>query len=492
MAFAVDSRRMLAAFAAVLATAVLAYFGNGLNPAWPLMWIAPLPVLLVAARNSWWSALIVAFFSWSLGALSMWTYFHRLSIPWAPVAVIVALVFTAAVLLFRALLRFGSAWGALLAFPALWVSAEFLNSRFTPDGTAGSLSYTQLKFLPFLQLASLTGPWGMSFLLLLFPAALAIAFDLRRSDPRQAVRVAGATLALLALALVYGTVRLAIPAPRQQLTVGLAASDAPGYSGVAAPGAPTLRLLRAYAAHAEILAGKGAKLIVLPEHLGELTGHDLASADTLFQSLADHTGSTIVLGISQVSARAAYNQARVYQPQFPILTYDKEHLLAPFESMFTPGKSLTTILRPTGLWGVAICKDLDFKNPARIYGEAGVGLLLAPAWDFDMDRAFHGHIAIMRGVEDGFSLVRAARHGYLTVSDDRGRILAETRSDSAPFAMLVATVPTVHNTTLYLLWGDWFGWVAVSLLGLTLVWAALLSALAVRSRAPQPSRTVRR
>ena len=75
----------------------------------------------------------------------------------------------------------------------------------------------------------------------------------------------------------------------------------------------------------------------------------------------------------------------------------------------------------------------------------------------------------MRGVEDGFSIARAAKQGYLTVSDDRGRILAETQSDSAPFATLVADVPVAHDTTLYLLWGDWFAWLVLATLVFTLI-----------------------
>jgi apolipoprotein N-acyltransferase len=67
--------------------------------------------------------------------------------------------------------------------------------------------------------------------------------------------------------------------------------------------------------------------------------------------------------------------------------------------------------------------------------------MLVPAWDFVVDRSWHGHIAVMRGVEDGFSIARAAKNGYLTVSDDRGRIVGETRSDSAPFATLLVDVP---------------------------------------------------
>ena len=66
--------------------------------------------------------------------------------------------------------------------------------------------------------------------------------------------------------------------------------------------------------------------------------------------------------------------------------------------------------------------------------------------------------------EDGFSITRAAKQGYLTVSDDRGRILAEARSDSAAFATLVADVPAPHDMTLYLLLGDWFAWFALATL----------------------------
>jgi apolipoprotein N-acyltransferase len=90
--------------------------------------------------------------------------------------------------------------------------------------------------------------------------------------------------------------------------------------------------------------------------------------------------------------------------------------------------------------------------------------MLVPGWDFRVDRWWHGHIAAMRGVEDGFSVARASRDGNLTISDNRGRILAETRSDSAPFATLLAEVPTLHETTPYLLLGDWFAWSATILL----------------------------
>jgi apolipoprotein N-acyltransferase len=135
-------------------------------------------------------------------------------------------------------------------------------------------------------------------------------------------------------------------------------------------------------------------------------------------------------------------------------------------------------------WGIAICKDMDFTPLSRKYGKADVGLMLVPAWDFNMDRGWHGHIAVMRGVEDGFSLVRAAKDGYLTVSDNRGRVVAEQRSDAAPFATLLASVPAAHSATLYLLLGDWFAWLACALLVLAIV---QFCRVAMSARAPRQS-----
>jgi apolipoprotein N-acyltransferase len=171
--------------------------------------------------------------------------------------------------------------------------------------------------------------------------------------------------------------------------------------------------------------------------------------------------------MEHVAGAVKQNEARIYAPGVAVRSYDKEHLLPPFENIFTPGTSRTFFEAPGKAagqsWGVAICKDLDFTEPARGYGGAGVGLLMAPAADFRMDGFWHGHIAVMRAVEDGFSLVRSARRGLLTVADNRGRIVAETASNAAPLSTLLATVPAGHNGTLFLLLGDWFGWVAIAL-----------------------------
>jgi apolipoprotein N-acyltransferase len=465
MEFVSKRGEVIAAILAVGVSAILVWFGNDLEPFWPLLWLAPLPVLVIALRGSALQAGFAVGLPWLIGSFSLWGYLHRLELPlivFIGIFGIAAAAMALGGLLFRALVRGGAIWSGLLAFPATAVAAEYVRSVTTPHGTAGGLAYTQLGFLPFLQLASITGPWGMTFLLMLFPAALAVAFHLRRTAPKQAFRVFAAALGAVAVVLLFGVLRLWTSDPGPEVRVGLVASDEARNAGVAGPGAETGRLFAQYAAEARQLAERGARIVVLPEKLGVVV-QDAAGGggNQLLQQVADETGAVIVAGEVYVDGGAHYNHARVFRPGRSALSYDKHHMLPPFESPLTPGTTELTFADAVGTYGVEICKDMDFTPLSRDYGRAHVGLMLVPAWDFNMDRSWHGHIAIMRAVEDGFSLVRAAKNGYLTVADSRGRLLAESRSDAQqPFTTLLASVPAGHSGTLYVLLGDWFAWLA--------------------------------
>lgn len=457
---------------AVACTAVLIWFGNGLNPVWPLMWFAMVPVLWFALRRSWWSAALACTLSMMVGGLNMFHYFHGVLrapvLVWVVVYLTAGVAFALGVLLFRALVLRGAVWSGLLALPAVWVSFEYIRNLTTPHGTAGSLAYSQLRFLPFLQVASITGPWGMSFLLVLFSSGLAIGIHLWRTQRRLAQRVVGVSAGVIAAALIFGAVRLAQPMGKTA-RVGLVTSDERAFANVSDEGAPTDRMFRDYAVEVEKLAAQGAQAIVLPEKLGVIIDPNTQQSDDVFQAVTDKTGAIIVVGSVHVAAPFTYNEARVYAPQTKVASYDKHHMLPPFESNLKPGTTLTLLPRSQETWGVAICKDMDFTRLSRRYGEAGAGLMLVPGWDFVVDGSWHGHIAVMRGVEDGFSVARSAKGGYLTMSDDRGRIVAERPSNAARFATLVADLPAEHHQTIYQLLGDWFAWLSMALTAVVLV-----------------------
>jgi apolipoprotein N-acyltransferase len=104
---------------------------------------------------------------------------------------------------------------------------------------------------------------------------------------------------------------------------------------------------------------------------------------------------------------------------------------------------------------VAICKDMDFPESFPDYGRYGAQILAVPAWDFGGDGRLHARMALLRGVENGFSIARAANRGFVTVYDTYGRILAE-RSSSGADALLVQNVGLGPGKTLYSQFGDWF------------------------------------
>jgi len=430
------------------------------------MWFAPVPVLWMAARVSRRMAFVSAFLAWALGGMNLWAYFRRLlETPLTVTLLIIclpALAFAAGVLVYRWMLQ-KSLWRAALVLPSFWVAVEFLNALTSPHSTAGNLGYTQMDFVPILQIASVTGIWSISFCLFLFAATLAIMIGRTGSMGERRNLALGVTVVLVAV-LGFGAWRLvSAPAGVHTVRVGLVASDERQNLLTEQP-ADTFRLLREYAVQAEALATQGASVVVIPEKIAVLADWELPDADELLRSTAAKTHALIVVGVIHPTNQAKWNEARLYFPDGLIRTYEKHHMLPAFEGKLTVGTTRTGWVEPAGKFGVEICKDMDFPQLSREYGRAGTALLIVPAWDFDADGWWHGRMAILRGVESGFSIVRSPKQGILTMTDNRGRVLAERTTGGAPFDTLLAAVPVQHETTLYDRFGDWFGWANLGLL----------------------------
>ncbi len=451
---AVELKRMRwAAFAAILSGAMY-FLGSGLHPHWYLTWFAPLPVLLVApklpSRHAW----FVAITSNAIGSMNMWSY-YRLFVPtWVALLIILglSLVFGAIVLVFCRFALRGQLFRAMFSVPLLWVAFQYLQEFHSRDSTFGNLAYTQMDFLPAVQIASITGIWGIAFLLFLFPAAIAVLYAPGTVTKKRNVAVVA--FCILAITLGFGVYRLheTVEAPR--VTVGLIATDV--RQTLYPLGAATVELVMQYAAHIPDMVSQGAQVVVIPEKIGRITGTDLAHADAILETAAREQGITIAVSFEHLPN---LHEMRIYSPDGALEgTYEKHHLLPPFESHLLPGTKRLILERTSGKWGTEICKDMDFPLLSRQYANDGAALMLVPAWDFVTDGWLHGRMAILRGVESGVSIARAPKQGILTVTDDRGRVLAERDTGSAPFATLVAAVPVRNERTFYDRVGDWFAW----------------------------------
>ncbi|HTS87579.1 MAG TPA: nitrilase-related carbon-nitrogen hydrolase [Gemmatimonadales bacterium] len=451
----------------ILASAALFFAGTGLSGVGALVWLAPVPVLVLAPRLSAVGAACAAFAAYLLGGLNLASYLYSLApLPLVAAALIVpAVVLAGAVLLGRRAVGVLPAWAAALAFPAAWTTYEFLLARLSPNGTFGSLAYTQVDFLPVLQLASVTGIWGVTFLLCLVPAGIAAAWTLR-ARPTQA----GAALILPALALtvtlVFGSLRLATPETGGTVSVGLATTDASIDRFNTTNWSTAQPVVAAYANRVRLLGQRGARIVVLPEKFVGVTARYLDSAVAILGDAARAGHVSVVAGFNLLGGPEKRNIAAVIDPDGNLMfEYDKRHMLPGFEAGYRVGPAPAILDLPGGRAGIAICKDLDFPEWTRLYAEVGSNILLVPAWDFGRDRRLHSRMAIVRGVEDGLPIVRSAQDGLATVSDDRGRILVEAASASAPEVLLTAqAVPLGDHSTLYVRLGDWFGWTSGMLL----------------------------
>ncbi len=448
---------------AVVLTASGYFVSSGLHRVWWPVWLAPLPVLLLAPRLPALQAFAVALVARALaGALNFWTYLsHVVQFPlWLTLATILvpAVLFALAVIFYRALLRKENPWLAMLTFPVIMVAAEYLFSL--SQGTFLSTGYTQLQDLPILQLAALTGLWGISFSVNLLPAGLAALVS---APAKLRLPMAAALGAFYACVLSYGVMRLyTAPQASNSVLVGYVETHA-GQDIFPPDASSTFAMYRAYAAQVKQLAAKGAQFVILPEMTALIPDSASAKVDAFFQKTARDAHVQVLLGVLHVTDHGAYNEGRLYSATGDIETvYRKHHLVPTWESRSTPGTEISVLPQPAGKIGIQICRDLDYPELSRRYPLQQVGLVLVPAWDqgIDVDAAWHGHLSLMRGVESGFTIVRDAKNGLLTASEDRGRILAEeaTRSDGA-FVTMLARVPVRHDSTLYQKWGDWFAWV---------------------------------
>jgi apolipoprotein N-acyltransferase len=477
-------RRLAETATGVVLSAVMVGLGEGLHPVWLLAWLAPVPLVLLALRRGAGHAGVAAVVACSVGRLPFGAFLAReLEVPLPVVAAIVvlpAMVVAASVLLARALVLRRAPWSGVLAFPATWVAAEFLFST-GPDGTAGVRAYSQMDCLPVLQLASLTGVWGISFVLALAAAGLAVGLHLRDRA------VLGVTLTVVATVFAFGEWRVTRVAARDDRTirVGQAATEETraGVSQVISgdpAGAPAI--VEAYAAEVDALARQGARIVVLPEEIVGATAVDEAAVRERLSEAAARNHVTLVAGVRLVAKPRGRNVAMVFASTGALEgTYVKEHLVPGFEvPRLEPGSDLLLLEEPV-FAGVAICKDMDFADPARRYADEGVGLLLVPAWDFRDDGWVHGRMAIARAVELGLPLVRSAQGGMLTATDAFGRVLAESVTGPAP-ARQIAEVPVRQHPTFYRRYGDWFAHATLGLLAAVVVRLVGLVARARRSQ----------
>lgn len=442
---------------AVLVSGALFFFGTGLTPIAGVAVLAPFPVLWLAPRIGAWPAAAIAFLAFVLGTTNSWVlYADSVDVPIPMAAMIVvgtAAVFTAVVVLFRALMRRGFWLLAVLSAPAVHVSGWYLASVLSPAGVLGTLATGQADVPVVLQIASLTGALGVDYLLMLVPAAAAALLTPGTARLRITAVTATAVLATLA----FGTFRLATATDESHYRVAMIGGNARGQWATDVTSQAGQQKITGYVREIERTT---ADIVVLPEGAFAATDASLTTLVTPLTRLASEKHTTIVVGV--VLNQRNNSAVAVSENKAPVV-YHKWHDRG---KKIVPGHDLRYL--PNTDVGMVVCGDVNFANPFRDYGASGTDLIAIPASTEDVNGWQVSRTALLRGIENGAGTAWAAQRGTVFAADGWGRTVTSAQTD-APTVTTTADLPAGPGRTLYNRLGDWFTWLCLALTAFALV-----------------------
>ena len=392
--------------------------------------------------------------------------------------------------------------GALYVIVAasVWVALEFLRTHLLTGFPWNLLGYSQHRNLPLIQVAAVTGVYGVSFVVLAVNAALARALLTwkhwkRLLAPLGTAGLLGAgVVAYSWLAPLPEAGNLSIPVALVQGNIEQDVKWDPAWQG---------RTLRVYRELTLEAARQRPQLIVWPEAtVPFFLREDPRRASV--ESLARETGAYLLVGAPDEETGQPRNTAFLIDPDGQTLgRYDKRHLV-PFGEYvplgrllffveplaggtigeFASGREAAVFSTAMGRFGVVICYEAIFPNEVRDFFLNGADFLVNitnDAW-FGRSAAPAQHLAMaaFRAVENRAYLIRAANTGISAVVAPDGRIVQASGLFTP--AVLSATIAPRTEASLYTRYGDLFAWGTVGV-ALGAVLAALAPIVLLRWRA---------
>lgn len=471
----------------------------------PLAWVALVPLLAaiegVSARRAFWLGGLFGLVGYT--GILYWVSqtmvrYGRLSWPTSALILILLVLYIslyAAAFAFllvrvageRPLLRFALA-------PVLWTALELLRTHFLTGFPWGALGYAQFLTLPVIQVADLTGVYGVSFLLVLVNAAV---WHLFRHWRERGFTVGMTTALILLAVLLYGGLRL-----RQYggpLTEGGSLSGGRPLKVALLQGNIEQDVKFDKAFQEETLAiyrdltlkarAQGPDLIVWPETAAPFFFDREREPREMVLRIAREAGVPLLFGALSVEegpgAPRLLNGAFLLSPDGRLMgRYAKIHLvpfgeyvplgfLRPlfsglFEAVgeFSSGGERVVMEGPGGGVSVLICYEVIFPNEVRQFVRRGARYLVNitnDAW-FGESAAPYQHIATvaLRAVENRVPIVRAANTGVTALIDPTGRILQPTEL-FVRTQIVGEVLPRGERLSPYAVYGDLFAYLCSAL-----------------------------
>ena len=382
---------------------------------------------------------------------------------------------------------------AWLLWPAAWTAMDWLRSLGFLGYPWGMLGTTQYRFLALIQVSSVTGVWGVTFLMVLCNAVL--AHSLMRRPGARAHRLEPMITLMAAFTVVLGGGALALfrPAsPTGSIRLSLIQQNADPRKEDYAETLRTLRRLtdRAMAEKPDMVVWSETAFVpnIRRWSAEDPKAYPLAALVGEFLEYQKGLGTWLITGNDDyelkrdggTEERLDYNGAVLFSPGGErVATYHKMHLVPfteyfPFQKqlpgiyrmlksfdvyLWEPGRERVVFRHPAVSFATPICFEDAFPADVMRFVRGGAGLILNLSNDYwsqtDAEAMQHAVNAMFRAVENGRPLVRASASGLTCVVDPRGRIVARAPLYSEE-ALTVDVPLAAEGLTLYTRWGDWF------------------------------------
>ena len=371
--------------------------------------------------------------------------------------------------------RFPTSVLMLFIFPIAATAFDFIQAGSSPFGTFGASAYSQRDFPVAMQIASVTGIWGITFVMSFF-ASIVNHFWEGNASP-----LSWTSAGLLALILLLSLGRTLLPAQPEQTSIiaGFSLPDGTLSSMISQhhDGNETAFRQAVDDLHSRqleqirALAQDGAKIVVLQE--GAIMGltDQVETVMHNASTIAMEENIYIVLPTFDLGKSPAVNSVHIIDPNGEVVLSHIKYGGNMFEGTLKGDGILQTVDTPYGKLSAVICWDADFPAIIKQAGEQNVDLLFIPSQDWFGARDIHAGMATFRAVENGITVFRQTGQGVSLVSDAYGHVLNrvdtfEETSDGFTGLQKVQT-PIGSVSTVYPTLGDTFGNVAlVGLLGL--------------------------
>ena len=420
---------------------------------------------------------------------------------------------------------------ALFAAPFLWVSLEYVRSNLSFLALPWALlAHSQYQYPIIIQIASVTGTYGISFLIVMVNSAItAVTYRVfRRSgktkmlfpalpSKRGEIALVASAVVSSALVLLFGYMVVSKPIRGQTIKVSIVQGNIeqpkkwdPNHAEF---------IMQTYTDLTDNVSTDEPALIVWPETATPRSINRDPRIYAEVKRIAREANTFLLLGSSQQQKfeKAGSRELKYFNSAFLIQPpgrntskrrYDKIHLLPfgeyiplkgiipwsyiniPDLGRYAPGKDFTVFKLPNSRFGVTICWENIFPDLFRQFVKSGAQFMVNitnEAW-FGKTAAPYQFVSmsVLRAVENRVYIVRCANTGVSCFIDPCGRIIDRVMDghgqDIFIRGVLTGLVIPMENNTFYTRHGDW-----LALLSLPCSLIFLLVALGIKNRKHLPS-----